>query len=346
MRRKTARVLLVLGVALAVLAVPATALADPVPPIFGLGTDGDGDVVVASNSVGVTEVDGTVIAGLPNVNDVAASDQGWLWAITGGGPGPGDAMLYKVHPDGTVEPFADLGAYEEKYNPHPANVDSNPYSVIDFGRGEAVVADAAGNTLLKVNKHGKVKLIAVFPDEVVSTANARALVEEAFGPCDSLPPDAPELAQFACGPFEEFPAESVPTSVTLGPDGYLYVGELKGFPAPVGESKLWKIRATARNADCARSPLCSVVDDGFTSIVDLTSDDEAVYVAELEEKSRLAFELAFFFDAPVAVDGGTITACNGSCGPISGPIPLLSALTVDGQGDLWYTSLLGPPMPF
>ena len=32
------------------------------------------------------------------------------------------------------------------------------------------------------------------------------------------------------------------TSVTVGPDGYWYVGELRGFPATPGTSQIWRIK--------------------------------------------------------------------------------------------------------
>jgi hypothetical protein len=347
---------LVLAVAAAVLLIPAVAVADPPPlfegPLFGLGTDEGGDVVVADAARGVARANGDLIAELPNVTDVTASDQGWLWAITGGGPGPGDGKLYKVYEDGTVTAFADLAAYEAKNNPDGGAIDSNPYSVADLGGGEAVVADAAGNALLKVSKQGKVKLIAVFPSELVSTANAKSIVEEAVSglvgepvTCDSLPPEAPLEAQEVCDLPDMIPAESVPTSVAIGSNGDFYVGELKGFPAPIEESKVWRIRWNARNADCSRSPLCSVAYDGFTSIVDLATDNGSLYVAEFSEKSWFAVELALFEGLPVDPGTGTINECNGACTAVAPGIPFLSAITVDGSGDLWYAGLFGPVIP-
>ena len=75
------------------------------------------------------------------------------------------------------------------------------------------------------------------------------------------------------------------TSVAIGPDGAYYVTELKGFPAPTGESRVWRIEPGTRHehcdADAVGSP-CTVVADGFTSIVDLTfGADGTAYVVEL-----------------------------------------------------------------
>ncbi len=369
MRRRSALALFTI----AMLLVPTAAVADEpgfVGPLFGLGTDGTGAVIVADAGQGVAKADGTLIAPLPNVTDVAASDKGWIWAITGGGSDPGDATLYKVTMKGKVTAFADLGAYEAKYNPHPTEVDSNPFSVVDLGGGEAVVADAGGNTLLKVDKHGKVKLIAVLPDELVPTDNLIVLLEEALAglvpgaTCANVAEKTDELEAALTEFFGEdpetwpfqvqelvglcdlppmIPTEAVATSVAIGPNGDFYVGELKGFPGPLDESRVWRIRWNARNADCSRSPLCSVAYDGFTSIVDLAfGDDGTLYVAEMDEKSFLAVELGLFLGLSIEPGLGTINACKGgTCTVAEGNIPFLSALTVDGDGTLWQTGLFG-----
>lgn len=339
-------------VALVTLALPSVAMAGAPPPfpppgpIFGLGTDAGGDVLVANVSFGILTPGGAPVAELPGIADVAASDQGWLWAITAGP----DATLYRVQ-DGVATPFADLGAFEAKHNPHPHEVDSNPYSVADLGNGEAVVADAGGNTLLKVNKHGKVKLIAVLPDELVSTANAKAVVEGVLTnlfefpvSCGDLPDGVPPEAVEVCELPDMIPAEAVATSVAIGPDGDFYVGELKGFPAPTGASKVWRIERNARNADCSLSPLCTVAYDGFTSITNLAfGGDGTLYVAEMEENSWFAVELELFEGLPANLAGGTVNACGtGGCVEATTGILYLSALTADGGGAIWWSGLFGP----
>jgi hypothetical protein len=337
-------------------------------PIFGLGVDGAGEVVVADGGRGVASANGDLIAELPGVTDVAASDQGWLWAITGiagladelpGVSVPAPETLFKVFDDGTVVPFADLGAFEAAKNPHPTEVDSNPWSVADLGGGEAVVADGGGNTVLKVNKHGKVKLIAVLPDEPVPTDNAKALVEEFLSniaeqaiSCDALPieeleanlpPEFVEEIVGVCGLPPMIPAEAVSNSIAIGPDGDFYVGELKGFPGPTGHSKVWHIASNARNADCSLSPLCSVAYDGFTSVIDLAfGDGGTLYVAEFEEKSWFAWELVNFNGLPIQLAGGTLNACTDVCVEVATNVPSMGAVTMAGNGDVVYSGFGGP----
>jgi hypothetical protein len=57
--------------------------------------------------------------------------------------------------------------------------------------------------------------------------------------------------------------EAVPTSVTRGPDGALYVGELTGFPFPSGMARVWRVVPGEKPTIYAK---------GFTSIIDLAFD--------------------------------------------------------------------------
>ena len=61
-------------------------------------------------------------------------------------------------------------------------------------------------------------------------------------------------------PAPMLPAEAVPTSVAIGPDGAYYVGELTGFPFTPGASRIWRVdrgraarSATPTPATAARS---------------------------------------------------------------------------------------------
>jgi hypothetical protein len=90
------------------------------------------------------------------------------------------------------------------------------------------------------------------------------------------------------------PSEAVATSVTVGADGYYYVGELRGFPATPGTSQIWRIAPGSVNALCdpeaPSTGACQRYADGFTSIVDLESGrDGALYVVELAKVSWLVW---------------------------------------------------------
>lgn len=319
--------LLALGLAAAPVLTSMPAHADPndyVGPIFGITSSAGGSLLVADAGQGIVESDGaaSLLAAIPGVTDVAEATGGGLWALTGGVPGP--STLYRVDGDGDVEEFADLFGFEEKRNPHPAEIDSNAFDVADLGGGQALVADAGGNDLLKVNKHGKVKLVAVLPDELVSTENVKGLA--------GCPDPNPEFA-FVCELPPMLPAEPVATSVAIGPDGAYYVGELKGFPAPTDASRVWRIAPNARNADCARSPLCAVAFEGFTSVIDLAfGPDGRLYVAQIDDASWAAVEFG------LGGLGGSVHACDleaRSCEEVVSGVPILTSIAFRSDDSLW-----------
>ena len=315
-------------------------------PLFGLAA-GHGDVLyVADASVGIVPVRGGSPRDpipLPGATDVSPAPFGrGIWALTGaiGGPGVGTendtGQGLHIISHGEVRKVANLFEFEATFNPHtgpvpPAPVpDSNPYDVHALGPHAALVVDAGGNDLLRIDRWGNIKLLAVFPNEVVPTANFKAL-----GQCPATPPppDQPQPPAF-CGLPAAIPGQPVPTSIAVDRRGFIYVGELKGFPAPIGESNIWRISPWANAAQCGASPDCvKVFDGGFTSIIDMAfGPDGLLYVAELDEGSWAAVEV---FGAPT---GGTINACSvrkGFCYEVAEDVPVLTAITFDRYGALW-----------
>jgi hypothetical protein len=121
---------------------------------------------------------------------------------------------------GPATSIASLGAYEATHNPDggagngPGDppIDSDPYGIVAYHGGLAI-ADAAANDILFVNPAGQVSTLAVLP-----------LISEPTGAGGTV------LAQ------------AVPTSLAVGPDGALYVGELGGAAAnDVGDVNVYRI---------------------------------------------------------------------------------------------------------
>lgn len=295
-------------------------------PLFGLGAAPDGSVLVADTGAGIVSIRGDrrSTIPLPGVTDVSAVGTGLLWA-TRTGPDPtantGQALFRVTGGNATM--VVDLFAVEET-DPDGQGVDSNPFDVAALDGDEALVVDAGGNDLLRVDRHGDVEVVAIFPNDLLSTANVKSLLG-----CPEGPPSL-------CGLPPAIPGQAVPTSVAVGPDGSFYVGELKGFPAPVGQSRIWRVSPDASGALCGSSPDCELVfDGGFTSIIDLTfGPDGALYVAELDEASWVAVEI---LQAPT---GGTINRCDLdtlTCTERAGGLDILTAVTFDKHGTLWAT---------
>jgi hypothetical protein len=120
------------------------------------------------------------------------------------------------------------------------------------------------------------------------------------------------------------------------------MGELKGFPAPTGASRVWRIEPGTRHARCGTSPACTVVADGFTSIIDLAfGEDGTLYVVKLDEASWFAVEVL----AGAAV-GGTVNACDlaaGSCAPIATGLTMPAAVSIGKAGEVY--ALVGGLIP-
>jgi hypothetical protein len=299
-------------------------------PLFGLATAPNGEILVADAGAGIASLGKGALIPLPGVSDISPIGRGTIWAVTGPqDPTVDSGQALHLVSAGKTHLLANLFAFEAANDPDGAGVDSNPFDVQSLGGRAALVTNAGGNDLLRVDNQGNIKLLAVFPDELVSTANAKAL----FG-CPAGPPDI-------CNLPNEIPAQAVPTSVVIGPDGY-YVSELKGFPAPTNASNIWRVSPNASGTLCGSSPDCvKVFDGGFTSIIDLAFDAKGtLYVAELDEQSWAAVEI---LGGGV---GGTINACDLdalTCSEVATGIPILSAITFGKDGNLWATE--NAPIP-
>ena len=125
--------------------------------------------------------------------------------------------LNTLTPRGQLRVVADVSAFEGDENPAGGPNDSNPYGVLAEA-GETFVTDAGGNSLLRVAANGAVSLVATFPSIPVPAG-----------------PFNPPFAQ----------SEAVPTSVTRGPDGALYVSTLTGAPFLPGAASIYRVVAGA-----------------------------------------------------------------------------------------------------
>src|SRR5262245_15862628 len=146
--------------------------------------------------------------------------------------------LVRVLPNGQWDYVVDISGYEITANPDGGAIDSNPYGLRVLS-DRAVVTDAGGNSLLQISLNGTVSTLAVFPNRAVGPATI----------------------------------QEVPTSVTDGPGGDLYVGQLTGAPFPVGAARVYRVPANGG------APVPVVT--GFTNIIDITvGPNGTAYVLE------------------------------------------------------------------
>lgn len=273
---------------------------------------------------------------------VAVGGRGETFVLTAGGPpgvppGPGAATLYRWTPGAQgVRAVANIAAYQitdpDPYDLENVPGDSNPFGVAALPDGSALVADAAGNDLLRVYPDGHIITVARLKPRVVEVPEG--LPDEIFG--QPAPPAGTPI-----------PSEAVATSVTVGADGYYYVGELRGFPATPGTSQVWRIAPGSVSAVCdplaPNTGACRRYADGFTSIVDLGARrDGSIYVLELVQQSWLKWELGLV-NPPL---GGLFRIPPGGGTPVElapGELVLPGGVDVGKDGTVYVTApVFGP----
>jgi len=125
--------------------------------------------------------------------------------------------LLRVGFKGDTDTIANVGSFDYLWtaahpDPHEPLPDANPYGVLAIP-GHVYVADAGANTLDEVFPDGTIRILAYFPDEIIRDA--------------------------------------IPTCVTQGPDGFLYVGTLALVDSFIigPSSKVWRLDPSLANLD-------------------------------------------------------------------------------------------------
>jgi hypothetical protein len=155
-----------------------------------------------------------------------------------------------------VEAFAPLGGAKYK-----GQVDSHPYAVAALPGGAWVVADAAGNDLLKVDRKGRISVLSVLPRQPfrITAAGAAGL----------------GLPDCVVGAVYNF--EAVPTDVEVAPNGRLIVSLLPGGP----EDPSLGARGSVVSVD-QRTGWAARLATGFAGATNLALGDHGrIYVSEL-----------------------------------------------------------------
>jgi hypothetical protein len=213
----------------------------------------------------------TLVDGV-SIIDIAITRDGAGWAIGT------DQVLYRQSPDGTISAILDMKAYQaadlDPYNdPNQDPAETNPFGLAAY-KNDVLIADAAGNDVIRVKADGTAWTVARWTRRLVKT-------DKVGDP--NLPP--------------RLPAEAVPTSIAIK-DGWAYVGQLVGFPGRPGSAYIWRVNPNARDAVCdLKHPTrkCRAWKGGFTSIMDLAFDPRngTLYVYQIARKGWLAFEAGF-----------------------------------------------------
>ncbi|HUG32674.1 MAG TPA: ScyD/ScyE family protein [Acidimicrobiia bacterium] len=351
MRLKKKWHVIVVAVATMLMLVPAAGADEQYTfesPVYDIAATPAGSILVGENADGTFEVKeirrgevGTVIEvdAESAINGLDALGRGNFYLTTGGTDLAQNGELWRVS-RGVAREVADLAAFERNNDPDAlagpqwkdqaceaidgfsAGPQNNPFHVTALSGGTALVADAAGNTLLSATTSGVIDWRALFTPPVDSNGDWMIRWFAGDIPCYVQP---------------------VPTSVAIGPGGDLYVGELTGALSeedgvlPIGLSRVWRIDAGANNVVCSQTdpaPDCELLIDGLTSVIDVAfGPDGLLYVVEYDANSWIA---AF---ASGLAAGGNISAYDPDSGAlvrdVASGLDFPSAITFDKRGNLW-----------
>jgi len=255
--------------------------------------------------------------------------------------------LYRAS-KGKVRMVADLGEFEKNFDPDAfagpqwknqqceeefddqgfvvftAGPQNNPYKVTAFDGETALIADAAGNTVLQATTEGEIDWKAILTPPL----NAEGEWMTLFGTTDGT-------EDITCY------VQPVPTSVAIGDDGYVYVGELTGGTPeglPIGLSRVWKMPADGTNYVCSAldaSGDCNLLIDGLTSVIDVEiGPDGLLYVVEFDANSWLSSVAE-----TIPWGGGKISSFDTETGElvevVAQNLVYPGAITFDKNGNLW-----------
>ena len=175
--------------------------------------------------------------------------------------------VLRIDEAGNDEILTDLVAFEAAQDPDLAEYgegisegeDTNPFGLTFVG-DDILAVDAGGNDVIRIDEEGNPTLETVLPIGMT---------------------EAPPF--LGLDPGAEVPYQPVPTAIDVDNEGVPLVGELTGFPFPVGGAGVLAVEGEET----------SVRAEGFTNILDIdVAPDGTLYVLEFADNGLLADEPA------------------------------------------------------
>lgn len=246
-------------------------------------------VVTGLTSAALSEGGGPPEAiGADGVSVTGSEDNPRIYTIIGAHGPPLLGRLVRASTNGQFTSIADVGAFDfawtdlhknESWAPPNGDFpDANPYGVLATGK-HLYVVDAGANTLDEVLPNGQVQILAYFPNTPISDA--------------------------------------VPTCVTRGPDGALYIGTLAladFFVLGPGTATVYRVDPSKVNPNDLNSVLnaATVWATGFSTITGCTFGPHGdFYAAEMFANDVVRVPFAHPSTGRTVLGAGQLTLPNG-----------------------------------
>ena len=236
-----------------------------------------------------------------NLNDIKVQETAFPpEALTSlpGTPNSGKLLSFSQFRPHSLRPVADISGYESSANPDGQEINSDPYAVLQLSN-YALVADAAGNDVLKVDRQGRISTWHVFPNIVNATC---------LDPSLQQPPPSKPGCQY------------VPTSLATDRSGHVFVGGLGGLVP--GQGSVTELSADGRHVLKSWT--------GFTGVTGVAVNRRGdLYVSQLFADEA----------APInpAIQGVlTKISCNGSRSNVDVPFP--AGVVTDDFGNVFVSA--------
>ncbi|MFQ6027442.1 MAG: ScyD/ScyE family protein [Dehalococcoidia bacterium] len=183
----------------------------------------------------------------PTGVSAAALVDGTYYYVVGEFRGSRYSTLYRLDPAGPPEALAG-GVGRDGF---PASRLTNPYDLVAAPQGGFLVSDSGINGVLHISGTGVISEYALFPRRELNT-----------------------------GP-EDYTFDVVPTGLTLGPDGALYLASFTGYPYLPGAAYIYRLEDRNRDGDAMDSGEVTVYAEGFSAATDLAfAGDGSLLVTE------------------------------------------------------------------
>lgn len=195
--------------------------------------------------------------------------------------GRGYSTLYRLKPGGTPEPLAG-GVNLDGF---PSSRLTNPYDLVPAPGGGFLVSDSGVNAVLHITEAGDVLDYATFPDRE-----------------NPLYPESDNRPTM----------DVVPTGLTFGPDGALYLASFTGIPYPKGAAYVYRLEDINGDGDALDDGETTVFAEGFSVATDLAfEEDGSLLVTEFSiDMATLVSE--FSIDKAEEVPGRLVRWRNGT----------------------------------